>query len=452
MAYVRKHGNQLAIVHGTRDPETGKVRQRVLFKICSKPEARAAIGESSGGGRLRRLLENRYRQIEFDWENICAGIEDRIDELPDVYPYRQAEMLDRFRDDLCAFTRQLGHADPQTMYSAADLIRAHQAELEYLRDLIDWRLRTCDQQENKWNGDNEFFWRHRTQPDDVPPAVIEQISNLYHDGELDRVESLARLFIDCYEDYTDGHNYLGLVARDRGHLEEAIGHFERAVVEGRKLFPKRLAKEHYWVDTDTRPYMRGLRNLAQALHLAGRSDEALEMCDQLERECDDDDSATRLRAAIHLTGGRFEEAREAARQLAGIWPEFAYVAAFASRALGDEQQAAGWFLHGLLTSPRTGSILLGLAGDDEPETFEAVRDHNTGVYLYRDLEQYIDAAWENLGMFERIHDAPQVQALLAERRDVDARGRDDDAADRRRELSSLEHAMGVAGDILEAVS
>jgi hypothetical protein len=33
MAYVRRRGNQLAIVQGEREPGTGKVQQRILFTL-----------------------------------------------------------------------------------------------------------------------------------------------------------------------------------------------------------------------------------------------------------------------------------------------------------------------------------------------------------------------------------------------------------------------------------
>ena len=450
MAYVRNHGNQIAIVHGERDAESGAVRQRVLFKICSKPEALAAIGKGGGRGwNLEGLLENKFRHIKLDWSKIRKGIEERMDDLPEIYPYKQAELMERFREDLCRFVRQLGHADPQTMYSASELIREHRAELEYVRDLIDWRLRVCEQVESEWNGDNEFFWRCRTQDDDVPPEVIEQMSKLYLDGDLERLEALARMFLDCYPDYVDGHNYLGLVARDRGDLDGAMEHFQRAIEEGRKLFPKRLAKKHYWSDMDTRPYMRGLHNLAQTLHLADRFDDALAVCDRLERECGDDLTAAAFRAHTLLVAGRYEEARDAANYVVRIWPWYAYIAALASYELGEEESAAGWFLHGLLTSPRAGRMLLGLR-TKEPKSFDEVRDHNNGVDLCRQLAGYLDkpsSPFEDF--FERILFDARTEALLQEKAVVDAGWRDDrKLSARRTEVESLDFAFRSAATVL----
>ena len=41
------------------------------------------------------------------------------------------------------------------------------------------------------------------------------------------------------------------------------------------LFPKRIARESWWSDLRTRPYMRGLRNLALTLVQAKRYEEEL---------------------------------------------------------------------------------------------------------------------------------------------------------------------------------
>ena len=450
MAYVRNYGNQLAIVHGERDPETRKVQQRVLFTFCSKPEALAALGRGGDGWRIDHMLERRYPQVRFDWDKIRAGIEERMDTLPDLYPYQAGEVLGRFRSDLCAFTRQLGLADPQSMHSAAELIAAHRMELEYVRDLIDWRLAVCDQEPNEWNGDNAFFWRHRLQPDDVPPEVIEKMAALFVEGDLDRVEALARLFIDCYDGYAEGHNYLGLVAQERGDPEEAIERFQGAMTEGRKLFPKRLAKKHYWIDHDTRPYMRAMRNLAVALMRLDRYDQALEVCERMERECGDTDAATTFRAHIYLNMGRWSDAQREAESLVGIWPEHAYVAAFAALEQGDRDGALRWFLHGALNCPRTGRILLGQR-TSRPNGYEEVSDHNTGVQELENLESYLARQpRSSRAFFKAILKAPTTREILSEAEEVVQRRGEQhptgerDAFDRMMHMRSIEFAHEAA--------
>ena len=105
MAYIRKRGNQLALVHGERDPETRKVCQRVLFTFYSKKEAVAALDDTHGG-LLQSLLELEYPEIRFPWKRIWWELARNLDALPEDYEYPEAEMVKRFRADLCAFTRQ----------------------------------------------------------------------------------------------------------------------------------------------------------------------------------------------------------------------------------------------------------------------------------------------------------------------------------------------------------
>ena len=73
MAYVRKRGNQLAIVQGERDPESGKVCQRVRFTFYSKKEAIAALDDSQGQ-ILQGLLECEYTEISFNWKQIWWAV------------------------------------------------------------------------------------------------------------------------------------------------------------------------------------------------------------------------------------------------------------------------------------------------------------------------------------------------------------------------------------------
>ncbi len=434
MAYVRAHGNQLAIVHGERDPETGKVQQRVLFSLYSKPEAIEAIGEGGRRGwSLQHMLEDEYPAIRFDWAKIKAGIAERMDALPDTYPYRAGQVLGRFRDDMIAFVRQLEIADPQSMHSAARLLSEQRIELEYIKELIDWRLRLCDQDESRWNGDNEFFWRHRLRGRDIPPEAMERIAGALERREFERVEALARMYIDCFDDYSDGHHYLGLVALERDDLEAAIGHFEDAMVSGRRLFPKRLAKKHYWLDISTRPYMRALRSLTVALTRAGSYEEALAFCDRQEKECGDLDAARTFRARIFLNLGRWQEARDAALPFVEIWPTHSLIAAFAGHEIGEADEALACFLHGVLNRPRTARMLLGLRSG-KPEGYEEIRDHNEGIDECVDLKAFLGRqSRASRQFFSGLLKAPPVVALLDEAEDARRRWRDADEEPERHE-------------------
>ncbi|RLJ15996.1 hypothetical protein DJ030_06310 [bacterium endosymbiont of Escarpia laminata] len=108
MAYIRRKGNQLALVHGARDAKTGKVEQRVLFTLYSKAEALEAIGRGSGGEggshRFRSLLEREYPSIRLNWNKIQQGIADSLVHLPDLYQYRQSRYPGQFREDLISLS------------------------------------------------------------------------------------------------------------------------------------------------------------------------------------------------------------------------------------------------------------------------------------------------------------------------------------------------------------
>jgi tetratricopeptide (TPR) repeat protein len=419
MAYVRRRGNQLALVHGEREEGTGKVQQRILFTIYSKAEALEILGRNdtpkmSHARRFEHLLERENPDLKFNWKAISRAIEENMSELPDLYEYRSERLRGRFRDDLCAFTKQLILADPQDLMPSAQLIQEHRLELEYLVEKIQWRLKLRDQKESEWNQDNPFYWRFALQGRDVPPDTEEHAAGYYERGEYERAHAIFRLLTDCFDGYAEGYNYLGLIALEERKLDEAIAHFEKTIDLGRKLFPARISKKRYWSDHDTRPYMRGLRNLTLALNRAGRFDEALAICDRLENECGDDTTAAANRAAIFLNTGRWSEAAEAAQRLTGIWPEEGLIAAFALYELGRLEDLLGVFLHGALNHPRAARMVVG-ERTTAPTGYDEARDHNAGVSLLRELHAYLGRQSRSAKKFFRdlVRD-PRVVKLLDE--------------------------------------
>ena len=60
MAYIRRRGNQLLLVHGTRDKNTQKVYQEILFTIYSKREARAILGKKENLDRKYGSENNSF--------------------------------------------------------------------------------------------------------------------------------------------------------------------------------------------------------------------------------------------------------------------------------------------------------------------------------------------------------------------------------------------------------
>jgi tetratricopeptide (TPR) repeat protein len=107
------------------------------------------------------------------------------------------------------------------------------------------------------------------------PLDIEKMAAAYWEKrDLERAGPVFRLMVDCFDGYAEVHNYLGLIALERGQLDAAIASFQKTMELGRRLFPSRISRKCWWSDRRTRPYMRGMQNLASALSRAGRWDEA----------------------------------------------------------------------------------------------------------------------------------------------------------------------------------
>jgi len=420
MAYVRRRGNQVAIVHGERDPATKKVEQRILFTLYSKAEALEALGRRKDGDPeyFRSLIERQFPEIKFNWKKIRRAIAENMDFLPDLYEYRTARLHAQFRKDLCAIVRQLVLTDPQNLFSAARLIQEQKMELEYLAGLINWRLETCEQEKGEWNSDTPFYWRYALQSSEVPAEAEEEAAGFYESRDYDRAEVVFRLLIESFDGYAEGYNYLGLIALERGRLEDAATQFRKAVELGRRLFPKRMSRKRYWNELSTRPYMRALRNLALTLNQAGHYDEALTVCDRLDNECGDTITANSHRASVYLNTRRWCEAAESAKYLHLLSPSESLVAAFALFEQGRCEEAREFYLHGTLAYPRASQILLG-ERSGKPKASDEIRDHNEGITLSRALHGYLsNRSGESKRFFKQLSRNPRIAALRSEVEEV----------------------------------
>jgi len=447
MPYVRAKGNQVCVVHGERDPTTKQVQQRVLFTLYSQAEALAALG--GGRDHFRRTVEAEHPDVKISWKKIDAGISEHMDVLPALYPYQeQAET--EFRQALVHFTKELLVTDPQNLVTSARLLQAHHHELEYLRDLIDWRLKLREQDESEWNKDNPFFWRASLWKREVPSASCEKLGTLYGKGEHDKASALARLLIDAWPNFAIGHNYLGLMARDSGDLNEAIAHFERGLAVGRTLFPKRVRKDEWWGNHDTRPYIRSLIWLAQTHNRRGDQGKALSYCDRLEKECAQDITAATERGPVYLNAGLWEPAVKAARYIVNLYPQESFTLGFALYETGEHDEATVYLLHGAMKYPRTARMLTGTKMRTKPASYDEAEDHNTGVDLLRDISQYLGArARGGKAFLKKLVEREQVVALIDEAETVrmrwsEERGTDRKWFDRMTEMGKIEFAREQA--------
>lgn len=463
MPYLRIRGSQLAIVHGEREPGNPNVQQRILFTIYSQAEALEILGRGSGKGHnFEMLLEHEYPELRFNWKKIRTDIESHLAVLPETYENGEAH-VQQFRKDLCAFTRSLALADPQTLLPAAQLIQQHRHELEYLQELIQFRLECRHQEPSEYNQDNPFHWRSTLQGRDVPMDAEEDAEALFDKGEYEKAAAIFRLLIDSFQGWAEGYNYLGLIAYEQRQLDEARAHFEKTIETGRKLFPARLAKKWYWRDHKTRPYMRGLRNLVLTLNEMGRYEEALTLCGRLVSECGDDYEVAAHQARIYLNTRQWAAAAEAARLAGGdMDPGKGFLEAFARFELGQAEESLELFLRAALQYPRAARMLTGLAVSKKVHSSKEARDHNAGVTKLRGLREFLRTQPARSKKFFRtlLQDA-RVTRLLEETREVEERrnkergGGGRKASDRLRHMHSGEFAHQQAqllSDLLPGAS
>jgi len=416
MAFVRKKGNQLAIVHGHRDASTGEVVQTTLFTFFSKTEALRAIGKGAcdDSRYFQNLLREQYPAISFDWDAICRGVMEQLDVLPDEAEYREERLAANFKKSLWAFTRELVETEPQMLAPSAKLLREHKGQLEFLRDVIDFKLSIIEGDDDDLRPDNEFYWHHALRAPNLSPDVEELAADLYQSGNYDAATSAFKLLTVSFPGYAEGHNYLGLMNLDRGRLQESIDDFRRTVDIGRKLFPKRMRKDHYWLDLNTRPYMRGLRNLALALNRQGSYVEALTICDKLESECNDTFNAAAYRAAIFLNCKQWHQAESSARGIMSMAPMEGVIAAFSQYEQGQLPEARQHFLFAALNN--TLGIEIVITGRSvKPKDFAQSEDYNGGVELRASIAPYLaERSRKCKDFFSAILKDPKVRKALAE--------------------------------------
>jgi tetratricopeptide (TPR) repeat protein len=282
------------------------------------------------------------------------------------------------------------------------LIRENRPALEYLSELIAWRLKTCGERGvNEWNSDNPFFWRFTLQGKGVPPDAEEHAAGLWEKRDLPHAEAAFQILIDAFPDYADGYNYLGLIALERQDLGRAEDHFKKTIEVGRRLFPKRVARSSWWRDLKTRPYMRGLRNLAKTLLRGGKYDEATKVVDRLQLECADELSADSYRAAIALNTGEWKVAAESAARLRGLWPEEGLLEGLARVELGEHPAALEPLVHAALNKPKAVRLVLGVASSAPKTHFEA-EDHNAGVHFRQMLASYLSKKSRGVTLLRRV--------------------------------------------------
>ncbi len=448
MAYVRTKGNQVLLVHGVRDQDSGTVEQQTLFTFYTKAEVEAAIGEH----RLlfRHTLEDGHPTLRFDWNAIDAGLREHLAHVPDVAPARQNTAAIEFRNALVELTRVVWELAPGELNSAWQLIDDNHIEIglfiEKLERLLDAKAPT----DSEFSRDTPSLWRQAAKARWVPLHGWEQLDNLWDHCKYAEVEALARLLAEAFPMFADARNYLGLAAMERGDLPAALQHFLDAEAVGRKQFPKRIAKSSYWRDHSTRPFLRALIHQVSAHNRTGEFKKALDVCEKLERDYGQDITAEVLRVPVLLNDRQWQEAARLAKRLMGIYPEQHFLLTFAALELHDRPRAREHFVCGALQLPATATLLLGTR---MPKGMaEDARDHNNGVTLLREIGPYRVSHGKSLQFLRQLWSHPLVQAAVERADQVRKnwraeRGTDRTWYDEMDRVKTIEHAREVVAQL-----
>lgn len=461
MAYIRKRGSQLAIVHGRREGETGKVEQVNLFTLYSQEEARAAFEnpDADSAVQFRYLLEDSFPQIKFEWRKMREDALKNLPVLPEKYENREAALFDRLPADLAAFGRQLCLADPTDVPAAAEHLQKHQTALLGLCDLIRLQLSRLKAPLKQHFAEDRFRWAFRASAREVPIDIQHYAEELYEEGQGDEAERIFSLLVECFPGHAEGYYYLGHIALERGRYDEAVSFFQKTIETGRRLFPKRLPKGFSWKDLRSRPYVHGLHSLAFALNCVGKYPEALAICRRMEKECGSEFDAISQRARIFLNRRDWKLAAEEALKVSHSDPESSFVAAFALFEFKEKKESLAWFLHAALNYPQAARAFAGVAdlAKAVPGDFEGFRDRETRFDLRRELRDYFAGRNRRARpFFRKVLRHPKVEELLGEvirlRRPEDSENHENNGGSQRRQLIQMqmpEFARGKAEELQE---
>ena len=143
---------------------------------------------------------------------------------------------------------------------------------------------------------------------DPPATEAERLVEQAWDAGGGRGAALARRAVAADPDAVDAYVILGDTAPDAA---TATDHYRQGIAAGERKLGPRFFKENggmFWGIMETRPYMRALAGLANALRATGRPDEAVDVWQRmLDLNPNDNQGVRDLLAAVLLELGRDAE-------------------------------------------------------------------------------------------------------------------------------------------------
>jgi tetratricopeptide (TPR) repeat protein len=168
---------------------------------------------------------------------------------------------------------------------------------------------------------------------------------LYEEDKLDQAERVFRAVLGQMPDHLDAIHHLATVLSQRNQASQARDLWDQAVRIGRKAFPQdfELGRDRLeWGWLENRPFLRCLHGLALAKYNEGKTEDALQLCEELLSLNPNDNQGVRAIAEeVLFKLGRFEDALKIAEQYpADVMPEILYGRALALFKLGRREEAS----------------------------------------------------------------------------------------------------------------
>ena len=407
MAFFRRRGNSLTLIHGHRT--AFGVRQKVLHTFSNAGELQHLF-QVGGWPKFCLEIEQKFPEVAPDWEEVKR----QALELQDAGPVQEpdsGEQLTKLRRALAYASRELARLncrcdrDRKTALALGPDLKNCLFYGQILVETMRGRTREEAIEETRYVVPN----------DEHVAGLVEEAQRALSVRKWKR----AALLFEQARNYDpfdpDTLNSEGIGWLERGRLQEARGCFEGA----RDLAFSQLPqgdRVYSWSNLRARPYLRATYNLGLTAELEHDYQRALDLFQDCLQRCPDDGVSARFHVgSLHHRLGQSEAALRYYRQaLEGNRIGLAdphFDGACVLLELGREREALEWIMRGLSINDWVPKVLNKKVKADESEAWTADSFDWACDYARRSSDFWTPAA---RAFLRRVVKEKSVRSILQE--------------------------------------